>query len=302
MEKLGGLIHHMPQTAFVFLVGCGAISALPPLNGFVSEWLTFQAILLSPDLPQWGIKFAVPAVGALLALAAALTATCFVRAYGITFLGRPRSDVAKRAHESDRWSIAAMGVLAALCLIAGILPAVFIDALAPAASVVGGRMPEQVAIPWLSIVPIAESRSSYNGLLVFAFIAASASLTAYVIHRVASRAVRRAPSWDCGYPDPSPATQYTASSFAQPIRRVFGELVFQAREKVTMPLPGDPKPALLELSLSDLLWDSIYAPLSSLIWTASEKLNSLQFLTIRQYLSLVFVALIGLLFAVALWP
>jgi formate hydrogenlyase subunit 3/multisubunit Na+/H+ antiporter MnhD subunit len=301
MEKLGGLIHRMPQTAFVFLVGCGAISALPPLNGFVSEWLMFQAILLSPDLPQWGIKFAVPAVGALLALAAALTATCFVKAYGISFLGRPRSGAAQRARETDRFSTAAMGVLAALCLIAGILPALFIDAFAPATSLVGGHMPEQAALPWLSIVPIAESRSSYNGLLVFAFIAASASLTAYVIHRVASREVRRAPSWDCGFPDPSPATQYTGSSFAQPVRRVFSE-VFLARERVDMPPPGDARPARLEVSLRDLLWDSLYAPISGWIWAASDTFNSLQFLTIRQYLSLVFVALVGLLFAVALWP
>src|SRR5262249_29262572 len=78
MEHLGGLIHRMPQTAFVFLVGCVAISALPPLNGFVSEWLTFQAILLSPQLPSWGLKLLVPAVGALLALSAALAAACFV--------------------------------------------------------------------------------------------------------------------------------------------------------------------------------------------------------------------------------
>ena len=91
MEHLGGLIHRMPQTAFVFLVGCAAISALPPLNGFVSEWLTFQAILLSPQLPSWGLKFLVPAVGALLALSAALAAACFVKAFGVTFLGRPRT-------------------------------------------------------------------------------------------------------------------------------------------------------------------------------------------------------------------
>ena len=88
MEHLGGLIHRMPQTAFVFLVGCAAISALPPLNGFVSEWLTFQAILLSPQLPAWGLKLLIPAVGALLALSAALAAACFVKAFGVTFLGR----------------------------------------------------------------------------------------------------------------------------------------------------------------------------------------------------------------------
>ena len=97
MEHLGGLIHRMPQTAFVFLVGCVAISALPPLNGFVSEWLTFQAILLSPQLPSWGLKFLVPAVGALLALSAALAAACFVKAFGVTFLGRPRTPAAAKA-------------------------------------------------------------------------------------------------------------------------------------------------------------------------------------------------------------
>src|SRR5205085_5672515 len=122
MERLGGLIHRMPRTALVFLVGACAISALPPFNGFVSEWLTFQAILLSPALPQWLLKFLVPAVGALLALSAALAAACFVKAFGITFLGRPRSEVAAKAAETDRWSIAAMSILAALCLAAGILP------------------------------------------------------------------------------------------------------------------------------------------------------------------------------------
>ena len=120
MEHLGGLIHRMPQTAFVFLVGSVAISALPPLNGFVSEWLTFQAILLSPQLPSWGLKLLVPTVGALLALSAALAAACFVRAFGITFLGRARAKAASRAQETDGNSLAAMYVLAALCLIAGI--------------------------------------------------------------------------------------------------------------------------------------------------------------------------------------
>src|SRR6478672_6714784 len=104
MEQLGGLIHRMPYTAFAFLIGSAAISALPPFNGFVSEWLTFQAILLSPALPQWLLKFLVPAVGALLALSAALAGACFVKAFGMTFLGRPRSEQARAATEVDRFS------------------------------------------------------------------------------------------------------------------------------------------------------------------------------------------------------
>ena len=92
MDRLGGLIHRLPVTSACFLVGAAAISALPPLNGFVSEWLLFQAVLVSPQLPDGVLRFLAPAVGALMALAAALAAACFVRAYGITFLGRPRSD------------------------------------------------------------------------------------------------------------------------------------------------------------------------------------------------------------------
>jgi formate hydrogenlyase subunit 3/multisubunit Na+/H+ antiporter MnhD subunit len=303
MEHLGGLIHRMPQTAFAFLIGCAAISALPPLNGFVSEWLTFQAILLSPQLPSWGLKFLIPAVGALLALSAALAAACFVKAFGVTFLGRARTPAARDAVETDQFSLAAMFFLAALCLVAGILPGLFIDALAPVVqALAGARMPAQSGVEWLSVVPIAQSRSSYNGLLVFLFMVISGGLAAVAIHRLASDKLRRAPAWDCGYPDPSPATQYTASSFAQPIRRVFGSAVFRAREQVTMPLPGDPRPARLEVTLHDPAWETVYAPLAAGIGLAAERLNGLQFLTIRQFLSLVFAALVILLLVLALWP
>jgi hydrogenase-4 component B len=302
MEHLGGLIHRMPQTALVFLIGCAAISALPPLNGFASEWLTFQAILLSPELPSWGLKILVPAVGALLALSAALAAACFVKAYGVTFLGRPRRPVAAAAKETDRFSLAAMSLLAALCLVAGILPGLFIDALAPVdTALIGAHMPPQIGVQWLAIVPIAASRSSYDGLLVFLFIAMSGALAAFAIHRLASDRLRRAPAWDCGYPDASPATQYTAMSFAQPIRRVFGTTVFHAREVAEMPPPGDTRPARLVVDMRDPVWDAIYAPLVISIGFVADRLNRLQFLTIRQFLSLVFGLLVILLLVLAIW-
>ena len=302
MEKLGGLIHGMPLTAFTFLAGCMAISALPPLNGFVSEWLIFQAILLSPELPQWGLKLLVPAVGGMLALSAALAAACFVKAFGVSFLGRPRTTAAAGAQEVDRWSLAAMFIFAGLCLLIGIIPGPIIDTLAPVVNtLVAAHMPMQSADLWLSIVPIAESRSSYNGLLVFVFITISTLAAIEVIHRFASRAVRRGPAWDCGFPDPSPATQYTAGGFAQPIRRVFSAL-FDAREDVVMPAPGDIGAARLTIRLRDLAWEMLYAPVPTAIWFATEKLNQLQFLSIRQYLSLVFVALVALLLGVSIWP
>jgi hydrogenase-4 component B len=302
MEHLGGLIHRMPQTAFLFLVGCAAISALPPLNGFVSEWLTFQAILLSPQLPSWGLKLLVPAVGALLALSAALAAACFVKAYGVTFLGRPRTHAAEAAAEADSCSLAAMMLLAALCLVAGILPGLFIDAIAPVSSaLIGARMPAQSGLPWLSIIPIAASRSSYDGLLLFLFMIISGTLAAFAIHRFASDRLRRASAWDCGYPDPNPAIQYSAMSFAQPIRRVFGSVVFQAREVAGMPPPGDTRPAWLKVELRDLIWDYVYKPLAATVGSAADRLNRLQFLTIRQFLTLVFGALVILLMVLAVW-
>ena len=303
IEKLGGLIHRMPFTSFVFLVGCVAISALPPFNGFVSEWLAFQAILQSPELPQWALKVMVPAVGGMLALSAALAAACFVKAFGITFLGRPRTAALEHVQEVDRFSLAAMFTLAALCLLTGILPGLVIDGLSSVTlALIGSRMPVQIAVPWLSIVPIAESRSSYNGLLVFLFIAVSAALAAFVIHRFASHALRRGPAWGCGFPDVTPAAQYTAVSFAQPIRRVFGTFAFRAKENVKMPAPGETGPARLNVEMHDLIWETFYQPIAGAIDSATERLNYLQFLTIRRYLTLVFLYLVTLLLALALWP
>jgi len=301
MEKLGGLIHRMPQTAFSVLVGCVAISALPPFNGFVSEWLTFQAILLSPQLPSWGLKLIIPAVGGLLALAAALAAACFVKLFGVSFLGRARTPVAASARETDGWSRAALFLLAASCLVVGIFPGLFIDALAPVAkAMVGNSMPHQASLEWLTIVPIAESRSSYNGLLVFVFVLLSGSIASVAIHRLASDRLRRAPAWDCGYPDPNPAIQYTADSFSQPIRRVFGSVIFAAHEIGEMPPPGSAAPARLTVRMHDLIWEALYAPIATAISFATERINIMQFLTIRRYLTLVFVALVLLLLVLAI--
>jgi len=302
MERLGGLIHRMPLTALAFLVGSAAIAALPPLNGFASEWLTFQAILVSPQLTSWSLRFLVPAVGALLALSAALAAACFVKAFGITFLGRPRTAAAAGAHEVDRFSLAAMLGLGALCLLVGLFPAVVIDALAPVTqALVGASLPAQLGRPWLTVVPIAEGRSSYNALLLFLFIAFSTLVTVYAIHRWASHAVRRAAPWDCGWPDPDPATQYTAGSFAQPIRRVFGTVVFAAQERIAMPLPGDPEPARLHVSLRDFIWEGLYEGVARVVGIVADVLNRTQFLTIRRYLSLVFAVLILLLLVLVAW-
>jgi hypothetical protein len=162
-------------------------------------------------------------------------------------------------------------------------------------------MPMQANVPWLSIVPIAESQSSYNGLLVMVFITVSASSAVYFIHRFASHALRRGPAWGCGFSDPTPAAQYSGGSFAQPIRRVFGTLVFRARDHVEMPAPGDIRPARLRIELHDLVWEGLYAPIANAVGLSADLLNRLQFLTIRRYLSLVFGTLVTLLLVLAIW-
>ncbi len=301
LDALGGLIHRMPVTALVALVGVTAISALPPLNGFVSEWLLFQAVLQSPQLPQPGLQFLVPAAGGLLALAAALAAACFVRFFGVAFLGRPRTDQAREASEIDRWSLGAMAALALLCVLAGIVPGVLIDLVAPAVDLaIGANMPAQSANAWFTLVPVTAVKSSYSGLLVLMFIAISGGATAWLVHRLASRRLRRAPAWDCGFPNADPITQYGGGSFAQPIRRVMAP-VLAARETVVMPAPGDMSPARHTARTEDLVWSRIYLPLAAAVGFVTRRFNALQFLTIRRYLSLVFASLILLLMGLAIW-
>lgn len=219
LDALGGLIHKMPRTAVLALIGAIAISALPPLNGFVSEWLLFQSVLQSPALPQQGLQFLVPAAGGMLALTAALAAAAFVRFYGVAFLGRPRSADATRATETDRWSLASMATLAGLCILVGVMPVYLVDLIGPAVALAtGSQIAAQSGNAWLTLVPLPEVQSTYSGFLVAVFIAISGGGTAWVVHRLASRKLRRAPAWDCGRPDSDPFTQYGAGSFAQPIR------------------------------------------------------------------------------------
>ncbi len=301
LDALGGLIHRMPVTAVLALVGVTAISALPPLNGFVSEWLLFQSVLQSPQLPQPGLQFLVPAAGGVLALTAALAAAAFVRFYGIIFLGRPRTDAAANAAEADRWSLGAMTGLAALCVLAGVLPGWLIDFVGPAVGIAtGGQLAAQGGNAWLTLVPLPQVDSSYSGFLVMAFVAICGAGTAWVVHRFASRRLRRGPAWDCGFPNADPITQYGAGSFAQPLRRAFAPVI-AAREVVVMPPPGDASPARHEATTSDLAWRRIYDPLVALVDAGATRANALQFLTIRRYLSLVFGALILLLVGLAIW-
>ena len=228
------------------LVGCAAISALPPFNGFVSEWMIFQAVLLSPAFPQWMLKILAPAVGALLALSAALAAACFAKRVRHNLPWPPAQRTRrKHAREADRSSLAAMGVLAALCLLAGIFPGQSIDALSPAVTQspsaaahadAGRRSPgcrsrrsPKAAAPTTACSCSCSSRSPPRW--------PRASSIASPPTRCAAR--RRGIA---AFPTPAPMTQYSAESFAQPIRRVFGSIAFVARERIDMPGPGETRP------------------------------------------------------------
>jgi hypothetical protein len=154
----------------------------------------------------------------------------------------------------------------------------------------------------LTLVPLAATGSSYSGVVVFLGIAILASSLVFIIHRLASHRMRRSAPWDCGFPDPRPETQYTASSFAQPIRRAFGSVVFRARESVDMPVPGDLRAARIKVTQHDLVWEKLYEPVVRFVASTADKVDAFQFLSVRRYLAIVFLTLVVLLILVVVMP
>ena len=299
IEKLGGLVRRMPYTSLFMLMGALAASGLPPLNGFVSEWLVLQSVFASSALPDNLPRLIVPLMAAVLALAAALAAAGFVRAFGITFLGRPRSEAAAKAVEPGGPMLTGLALLAGACLVLGVFPVLGLK-LAESAShgVVGVDLPPG-AIGWFFISPLGTGGAAYAGLFAFLAVLGLALGLRALLGRVWPERRRRTAAWNGGYADAGPATQYTASGFSQPLRRVFATSVFCAGETVDMPPPGDTRPARLDLSLVDPVWRWGAEPARRAVEALTLWLNALQFLSIRRYLSLMFAALIALLLIVA---
>jgi formate hydrogenlyase subunit 3/multisubunit Na+/H+ antiporter MnhD subunit len=299
LERMGGLVRRMPYASLFMLMGALAAAGLPPLNGFVSEWLIFQAVFASSALHDNLPRLIVPLMGAVLALAAALAAVAFVRAFGLAFLGRPRSEAAAKAVEPGGAMLAGLACLAGGCLFLGVFPVVALSLAESAAhGVVGVALPGG-AVGWIFLTPLGGSGAAYAGFVVFIVLLALALGARLLLGRLWPERRRRAAAWDCGFPDASPATQYTASSFSQPLRRVFGTSFFLARESVDMPPPGDSRPARLEVRMIDPAWDWGVEPIRRAIEAMTLRLNALQFLSIRRYLSLMFGALVTLLLIVA---
>jgi formate hydrogenlyase subunit 3/multisubunit Na+/H+ antiporter MnhD subunit len=300
LDKLGGLLNRLPWTGAAALVAAAAASALPPLNGFVSEWLIFQSLFKGPSLPHWAMKFGVPVVGAMLALAAALAATCFVRAFGVAFLGRPRSPEAAEAGEVTFGMRATMVGLAALCVILGAMPVTVTDALSSVVQPLSGvqmAVSADLGWPWLS--PVSATRGSYSGTVLVMVGLSLFLIIIMLVHRLGTTAVRRADAWDCGHREDLPDAQYTGQSFAQPLRRTIGSTVFSAREEVEMPEPGDDSPARHRVHMIDPVWVYIYAQIERFVGAVADRVNRLQFLTVRHYLLMMFAALVFLLLVVA---
>lgn len=299
MEEMGGLIHKMPWTAALFLIGCISISALPPFNGFVSEWLTFQAFLLTPALPNALLNLLIPLGAALLALAAALTAACFVKAYGVTFLGRWRGCHDSHAHEVDWFMRVGMILSAGACLIFGIFPTFFIQWMDSVPErLTGSKIAVSAgAFGWMWLTPVSHERASYSAPIVFLGILAVVVVTYLLLH-VRRTAIRRVSVWDCGFATLSSKMQYTATSFSMPIRRIFG-FIFNIKEQIRLTQSfgsaAFPKKLNYHIRIRDRFWGWIYEPIADLSFWIARKVGALQQGRIQVYLIYSFATIVILL-------
>jgi hydrogenase-4 component B len=292
LGKLGGLIHRMPWVAWLALVGTLAMAGLPPLNGFVSEWLLLQAFLFTPTLPQSFINMLVPLAAAALVLAVALAAYVMVKFYGVIFLGRPREPNLAYAEDPGRLERAALVWFAVGCVVLGLFPVNVIAWLDPVdamliGSAVGGR-----GESWLLLAPVNPDRSSYSPIIVLVVIFAVVALTIQVVHRYYHGRKRLGPAWDCGYPLQTARMQDTAEGFGQPIRQVF-EAFFHV-ERV-LPSPFDTAPEY-RVRIEDHFWRWLYLPVVRSADAVARLIGRIQQGRISVYLTYSFFTLLALLF------
>jgi hydrogenase-4 component B len=290
IDHLGGLARRMPRTALCFLVGAVAICGLPPLNGFVSEFLLYLGLfgtLGGPDGPSWpGGAFAAPA----LALIGALAVACFVKVFGVVFLGTARSDHARHAAECGPPMLGAMGVLVACSFLIGLLPGLAVPALGralsawdPPLSDAGTNLADMAPFGWVTAM----------GFLVLGALLAGGILLRYLLQR---GGLENGPTWGCGYVAPTPRIQYTASSFAQMLVGLFCWVLWP-----TVRRPGDldlfPGKAHFHSHVPDTVLDRGVLPLYRLAARAFSWFRVLQQGSIQVSLLFILVAL----FALLLW-
>lgn len=290
MDRLGGLLKRMPRTGLMFLVGAVAICGLPPLNGFVSEFLIYLGAYRGALAPVLG--GVVPLLGVIVALAliGGLAGACFTKAFGIVFLGEPRSVVAAQAHEAGLAMRLPMVVLAAACVIVGL-----------AAPLVVGQLGGVVAsVSGLPAETVRDNLAGANGPLVLIVAAAGillalvAALTLLRRWLLAGREVGATVTWDCGYAEPVASMQYTSSSFAQPLTEMF-HFALRTHEKLSPPTEIFPRAASLATDTPDACRESVFAPVFAGVARALAPLRWLQHGRLQLYVLYIALTLLALL-------
>ncbi|HXQ27460.1 MAG TPA: hydrogenase 4 subunit B [Candidatus Acidoferrales bacterium] len=300
MEKLGGLIRPMPATAFCFLIGAVAISGLPPLNGFVSEWLTYQSLLAGFGATGGLTRILFPIAGSMLALTGALAAACFVKAFAITFLALPRGAESHHVHEAPRSMLIGMGWLTTACVFLGLGATWFLP--------IFDAMTEQLLGLRVGVNLITgkglvlSAGTSHGGTVSTAVIGIGLLILMAPTALLASIGARRfgrrqGPTWDCGLPGLSSENEYTATAFSKPLRMIFSAL-YQPRREIQAVFdvsPYYPKEIHFESEIEPTFEKRLYAPLQDLILRLSIKLRAVQAGSIHAYLAYIFITLILLL-------
>lgn len=293
LGKLGGLIHRMPWVAWLALVGVLASAGLPPLNGFVSEWLLLQSFLFTAGLPQGYLHMLLPVAAASVALIAALAGFTMVKFFGVVFLGQPREEKLSQARDAGFLERIGLLWLAVGCVLLGIFPNVVIAALDPVTRLLVGSGLSDAASThgWWLLAPISEARASYSPIIFLLGIVSLTLLVYVLVRRYYHGRIQRGPAWDCGFPLQTGRMQDTAEGFGQPIRQIFSPFFRMTSER---PSPFDAKPRYSRV-IEDPIWYWFYLPIAKLAERATRLIAFLQEGRIAFYLLYSFVTLIALL-------
>jgi formate hydrogenlyase subunit 3/multisubunit Na+/H+ antiporter MnhD subunit len=290
LGKLGGLIRRMPWVASLALIGTLAIAGLPPLNGFVSEWLLLQSFLFTPQIPHAFLNMLIPLGAAALALIVALAAYVMVKFYGVIFLGQPREASLVHAHDANWLERLGLGWLAFGCILIGVLPQLALRAAGAVTGRLLGTAVNSRSSIW-RIAPIAPEQASYSGLIFLLGIVGVVGVTFVLVRLLAHGRMRRTSAWDCGYPWQTSRMQDTAEGFGQPIRHMFGAFFRMERE---LPAPSDSAPRY-RVHIEDRLWRTFYLPIARGVQRLADMIGLLQGGRLSIYLLYSFLTLIVLL-------
>ncbi len=295
LGRLGGLIRYMPWVAWATLVGTLASAGLPPLGGFVSEWLLLQSFLFTPGLPHPVLNMLIPVVAATIALVAALAGYTMVKFFGVIFLGQPREEKLAQAHDAGRWERLGMGWLVAGCVLLGLMPNQFVQWIDPITrQLVGAGLADAVSARGWLLAPTGIERASYGPVIFLLGIAASFGVLFLLVRLLYHGRVRWAAPWACGFPWQSARIQDTAEGFGQPIRQIFEPFFRMKRE---LPTPFDAQPRY-RVTAEDSIWYWLYLPIAQVVARLARVVGLLQQGRIAVYLLYSFVTLVVVLLLV----